>query len=331
MDDNYKNKEFVKLMIKENNSTHYCLASDEIKSDEVFLIEVINYILSKYENDRSGYLLCKVLIDEILKCTKVDFENNSEIQKLLTHVNENYNIESDEDMFDLFDSIRKTYSEKLNGLTSENSDFTINMYSYKVNNDNKIINVSFDAVLIGKQLWTTENLNLNIDNFKKAENFEDWKNLFDCEQPSWCYYKFDDLNGHNYGKLYNWYALEILKKELPDGWRIPTEDDWKNLVNTLGNSKEAAFKLKSEIGWFKNQNGNNLSKFGAKPGGYIFENVRLTNFFHEKTRGCWWSVNKNYWEVMCFQLSVNPENPMKYKSITRHYTGLSVRLVKDMD
>lgn len=328
MDDNYKNKEFVKLKIKENNSNHYCLASDEIKSDVIFLIDVINYILAKYENDEHGYIISKVLIDEILKSTKVDFENNSEIQKLLSHVNENCDTELNEDMYDLFDSARKRYSEILNSITSDNSEFTLSMYGFTLNHLDRL-EVNFDTVLIGKQLWTTENLNLNVDNFKKAENFEDWKKLFDCEEPSWCYYNFDDSNGNNYGKLYNWYALETLKKVLPDGWRIPTEDDWKNLVNTLGENNDAAFKLKSEIGWFKNQNGNNLSKFGAKPGGYMIGSS--TEFYHEKTWGCWWSVNKNYWEVMCFQLSVNPENPINYTSITRHYAGLSIRLVKDND
>ena len=70
----------------------------------------------------------------------------------------------------------------------------------------------------------------------------------------WCYYNNDVSIGAVYGKLYNWYAVELMQMDIdyfnaanpstPWGWRIPTQADFTTLQATLGGSSVAAGKMK---------------------------------------------------------------------------------------
>ena len=65
----------------------------------------------------------------------------------------------------------------------------------------------------GKQ-WTTRNLSV------KAE-------------PSYCY---DDteLNCRRYGRLYTWESARQACESLGEGWRLPTNDDWRQMAEHYG-------------------------------------------------------------------------------------------------
>ena len=65
----------------------------------------------------------------------------------------------------------------------------------------------------GKE-WTTVNLNVNTS-------------------PSYCY---DDAepNCRRYGRLYTWESAQRGCQSLGDGWRLPTDNDWRQMVNQYG-------------------------------------------------------------------------------------------------
>ncbi|MGA2741381.1 MAG: FISUMP domain-containing protein [Bryobacteraceae bacterium] len=69
----------------------------------------------------------------------------------------------------------------------------------------------------GKQ-WTTNNL--------------DVKNV-----PSYCY---DDaeINCLRYGRLYTWESAQRGCRSLGDGWRLPTNDEWRQLAKPYGGVRE---------------------------------------------------------------------------------------------
>ncbi|GEM_PF-613425 len=71
------------------------------------------------------------------------------------------------------------------------------------------------------------------------------------------YYNDDPDNQVPYGRLYN---KEDASKDIPDGWRLPTLDDWKDLINTFGglSNKQAYFLLGT----------GGMSMFNAVLGGY---------------------------------------------------------------
>src|SRR4029453_10777647 len=65
----------------------------------------------------------------------------------------------------------------------------------------------------GKE-WTTTNLNVNV-------------------QPSYCY---DDAepNCRRYGRLYPWESAQRACRSLGNGWRLPTDDEWRQLGKQHG-------------------------------------------------------------------------------------------------
>src|SRR5262247_1288657 len=65
----------------------------------------------------------------------------------------------------------------------------------------------------GKE-WTTANLNVNTS-------------------PSYCY---DDAeaNCRQYGRLYTWESAQRVCQSLGDGWRLPTDDEWRQMAEHYG-------------------------------------------------------------------------------------------------
>ena len=103
------------------------------------------------------------------------------------------------------------------------------------------------------------------------------------------------LNYSKYGVLYNWTAGITA---CPEGWHLPTDDEWKTLEKFLGmnssesddtglrNSGVVGYKLKSISGWNNNGNGDNSSSFNTIPGGY---RSYLGNFFNLGDNAFFWS------------------------------------------
>jgi uncharacterized protein (TIGR02145 family) len=65
----------------------------------------------------------------------------------------------------------------------------------------------------GKQ-WLTDNLNVNID-------------------QSYCYGNAE-LNCRRYGRLYTWESARLGCQSLGDGWRLPTDDEWRQMAKHYG-------------------------------------------------------------------------------------------------
>jgi uncharacterized protein (TIGR02145 family) len=85
------------------------------------------------------------------------------------------------------------------------------------------------------------------------------------------------LDKPEYGRYYTF--VEAHAVPLPDGWRIPTMEDYKRLAQAQGvvftneraTNQEAIKKLVSTNHWRKIA-GTNTSGFNGYPAGYIFEN-----------------------------------------------------------
>ena len=184
-------------------------------------------------------------------------------------------------------------------------------------------------VRIGNQIWMTENL--NVDRFRNGDPIplipiaNDWKKAGINSQAAWCYYDNDSANGEKYGKLYNWYAVVDPRGLCPSGWHVPSDAEWKVLVDFLGGENIAGGKLKAECGWQENGIGTNSSGFSGIPGGSRIINA---SFYYKESFGYWWSSSEqNPNDAIArslFYINGDVGNPKSPKT-----SGYSVRCLKD--
>lgn len=109
------------------------------------------------------------------------------------------------------------------------------------------------TVTIGAQVWMTKNLDVstfrNGDPIPQAKTNEEWEKAGENKQAAWCYYENDASNGTKYGKLYNWYAVVDVRGLAPQGYHIPSDQEWTILTDYLGGEAAAGTKMKSVSGW----------------------------------------------------------------------------------
>ena len=109
------------------------------------------------------------------------------------------------------------------------------------------------TITIGKQVWTSKNLNVktfrNGDSILQVDSDEEWEFATQNKLPACCYFKFEPSNGTKYGILYNWYAVNDSRGLAPEGFHIPSDIEWAKLVTYLGGDSIAGKKIKSNVGW----------------------------------------------------------------------------------
>ena len=194
----------------------------------------------------------------------------------------------------------------------------------KLISDNSNKEKLYEFVNIGTQKWMSKNLEVghyrNGDPIPHVQDPNEWSKL---KTGAWCYYKNDKENGQQFGKLYNWYAVNDIRGLAPKGYHIPSEVEWNQLNDYLG--EKAGYKLKTKNGWIENGNGSNESKFSAKSTGYRYADA--SRFAYGYT--CWWSSDESidvaYYRYVGFDIN-ELGKAFNYKGY-----GLSVRCIKDND
>jgi uncharacterized protein (TIGR02145 family) len=200
----------------------------------------------------------------------------------------------------------------------------------KINDTNSTTNLK--SVVIGSQTWTTENLNVskfrNGDHIPEVKTNEEWINAGKNGSPAWCYYNNDPKNGEKYGKLYNWYAVNDPRGLAPIGWCIPSDSEWILLSDNLGGMEIAGEKMKSNIEWFDNINGSNVSGFTGFPSGYRYYGG---NFSDEYQWGCWWTSTESFTDYAWFRSLYYFDLSLYRDYYKGKGNGFSVRCVKEVN
>ncbi|MCO5252171.1 MAG: fibrobacter succinogenes major paralogous domain-containing protein [Candidatus Kapabacteria bacterium] len=204
-----------------------------------------------------------------------------------------------------------------------------------------------DAVIIGNQTWMTRNLDVshyrNGDKIPQVQDPQEWDKL---TTGAWCYLHNDPKNVELYGKLYNFWAVNDPRGLAPVGWRVPSDDDWKELEMYLGMSQEEADKQGERgttegaklaggkdlwDGWgpdlISEHPDFNKSGFYGFPAGFRANG----HFFGEGYDAQWWSYYKdeftgNNWPTY---RGLEYESTKIYTSGYQRNYGLSVRLIRE--
>lgn len=85
--------------------------------------------------------------------------------------------------------------------------------------------------------------------FQPMKDGKTWliKNLNVEVEDSYCY-KNKSKNCQKYGRLYSWEAAKEACKQLGLGWRLPTDEEWRNMINQYGGEGKAAYQALIEGG-----------------------------------------------------------------------------------
>ena len=196
---------------------------------------------------------------------------------------------------------------------------------------------------IGDQWWMMENLRVthyrNGDAIPNVADSYDWTTL---TTGAYCEYDNDPSNVAVYGRLYNWYAVGDGRNIAPEGWHVPSDDEWKQLEMYLGmsptdadaedwrgNNEGGKMKETSTGHWTDpNSDATNESGFTALPGGYRNSDT-YGNFYNMGLIARLWSSTEYHSEAAwCRYLSYTYSKVYRYSNISKR-NGFSVRCVKD--
>jgi len=184
---------------------------------------------------------------------------------------------------------------------------------------------TYRTVQIGDQVWLAENLRFKTEDSYAPDN--------------------EEANVKKYGRLYTWTAALNIPREFceqapakdlemynkmrdknyqgiaPEGWHIPTNKEWEQLLSNV-NGKTDGSEFRSACIWQKP--GKDSFGFFALPAGYRFDNG---NFCHFGRRARFWSKDE-YGKTNAFRLSIT-DNSADIEGIYRS-DAISVRCVKNV-
>ena len=173
----------------------------------------------------------------------------------------------------------------------------------------------YATVQIGEQCWFAENLRTehytNGDTIPGELSDSEWSNADDTnfgaqavygEGTSLVYGGNDDevTNLADYGRLYNWYAVDDGRGLCPSDWHVPTDEEFMTLEMELGMSESEAnysstwrgtnqgTQMKSSPEDSPSWNGTNTSGFSGLAGG---RRNHLGHFDRESGYGYFWSAS----------------------------------------
>lgn len=144
---------------------------------------------------------------------------------------------------------------------------------------------SYDAVLIGDQVWLTSNLKTTRVNdgtlLLSQQQYQQNCDSGFCPPPSeklpppqFAYPNNQSELVEFYGLLYNWKAVNT-SRLCPSGWHIPTREEWEKLITFLGTNAGGKLKVvqfePSSYNWQSpNTGATNEYEFAALPAGGNF-------------------------------------------------------------
>lgn len=153
------------------------------------------------------------------------------------------------------------------------------------------------VVKIGTQVWM-------------AENF-----VYKPSRGNFWAYENNQINISQDGYLYDW---ETINKFTPEGWHLPTREEWNILYHYLGNDDKKVFAAIESRG---------SSGFNALLGGYRDKDNEGSFKLAGTVAYFWSSTNSDAGSKWIFSLNAN--NSTAYLGYGHLICGFSVRLIRD--
>jgi len=187
----------------------------------------------------------------------------------------------------------------------------------------------YQTVKIGSQVWMAENLKVtHYRNGDEILNILDGSIWVSLNTGAYCTYEHSPSNAAIYGNLYNWHAVNDPRKLAPEGWHIPSDEEWMILSDYLGEDIPGG-KLKEAdtTHWkYPNIGATNETGFTALPAG--IRSTLEVGFTGLGLTTEWWAANlSDTYRQQSWEASYS--NPKLTRKEWWPTFGLSVRCILD--
>lgn len=181
----------------------------------------------------------------------------------------------------------------------------------------------YEKIKIGDQKWLSENLKVTKFNdgtvIPLVVDNTEWSR---STSPAYSWYNNEPCNG--FGALYNVKTITSSKNVCPRRWKVPSLEDWKELVSQFENGQEAAKKLmkKGNMYWINDYGATNESEFGAVGSGQRIKQGFYTN---KKLMALWWNSENSDTnnQIMSINQGTAGQGAVTFGA------GLPIRCIKD--
>ena len=202
---------------------------------------------------------------------------------------------------------------------------------------------AYDLVAIGDQCWFAENLRTehyaNGDLIPGDLSDSEWSNAYSTSLGAQAINNTDPSYLTNYGRLYNWYAVNDERGLCPTGWHVPADAELMSLEIELGMSESEAnnsgfrgtdqgTQMKSSPDDSPSWDGTNLSGFSALAGGAREHDTG--QFYGQGFYGYYWSSSFSYSSFAWIRRLYSGGTGVG-RHISQLPHGHSVRCLKDAD
>jgi uncharacterized protein (TIGR02145 family) len=195
---------------------------------------------------------------------------------------------------------------------------------------------TYNLVDIGTQCWFKESL--RSDNYRNGDAIpgelsnSSWQNASSGAQAV---YNDDAAYLTNYGRLYNWFAIQDSRGLCPTGFHVPSDGEWMMLEMALGMTQsqvhtwgwrgtDQGTQIKSSSGDSPSWNGSNSSGISSLPAGFRDESGI---FFDFGNVNCVWSASPDGYNAISRFL--NSGYSTIYRDSFNPRLGFSVRCLRD--
>lgn len=195
----------------------------------------------------------------------------------------------------------------------------------------------YKTITIGDQVWMAADLKTTRYNdgspVPQVLHNDAWAGL---TAPAFCWYNNDSTHKETYGVLYNWYAVKT-GKLCPDGWHVPSDEEWNTLVSGFSSLGVAGGALK-EAGtahWRSpNTGATNETGFTALPGGYrsyngTFNLLRAAGYWWSSTEGNWYGAGADGKPSTVIFWNLRYKSSEIFRFVSEQSNGFCVRCVMD--
>ena len=250
-----------------------------------------------------------------------------------------------------------TYYFRAYAISSEGTGYGDELMFETLEGDSQVVDIDgnvYGTVTIGNQEWLAVNLRVtrynNGDAIPTGLSDTEWSNT---TSGAYAIYNNDNDMLEAYGKLYNWFAVDDARGLCPEGWSVPSDDDWTQLVdyvasqgfpndnetNGSANALKSCRQADSPLGgdcdtsehprWNSHNTHYGFDEFGfsALPGG-----ARLTSgyYFNFGYDGFWWSSSE-YSSLHAWRWYIGSHFGNVSRGYTNKKNGFSVRCFRDIE